>query len=62
MDFEELLLRAKMNNIQAIEQIVEMYHPLLVKNALIDGIFDEGLYHELIVETIKCIKYFKKPK
>jgi DNA-directed RNA polymerase specialized sigma24 family protein len=60
MEFEEVLFRAKMNDKQAIEQIVEMYRPLLIKNALVNGIFDEDLYQELTLELLKCIRYFKK--
>lgn len=60
MEFEELLFRAKADDKQAVEQIVEMYRPLIVKNALINGIFDEDLYQELMVEVVKCIQYFKK--
>lgn len=60
MDFEEVLFRAKMNDRQAMEQLIEMYRPLLIKNALVNGIFDEDLYQELILETIKCIRGFKK--
>jgi hypothetical protein len=57
MEFEEILFRAKMNDKQAIEQIVEMYRPLLIKNALVNGIFDEDLYQELTLELLKCIRY-----
>lgn len=60
MDFEEVLLWAKMNDKQSIEQIVEMYRPLLIKNALVNGIYDEDLYQELVVELLKCIRHFKK--
>lgn len=60
MEFEEVLFQAKMNDKQAIEQIVEMYRPLLIKNALVNGIFDEDLYQELTLELLKCIRYFKK--
>ena len=60
MDFEELLFQAKMGDESAMENILEMYRPLLIKNALVNGAFDEDLYQELIVEVIKCIWYFKK--
>ena len=60
VEFEEILFRAKMNDKQAIEQIVEMYRPLLIRNALVNGIFDEDLYQELTLELLKCIRYFKK--
>ena len=49
-----------MGDTQAMEQIVEMYRPLLVKNALVNGVFDEDLYQELMIELLKCIRYFKK--
>lgn len=60
VEFEEILYRAKFDDSQAVEQIIEIYNPLLIKNALINGIFDEDLYQELIVELLKCILYYKK--
>lgn len=60
MEFEELLFQAKADDKEAVEQIVEVYRPLLIKNALVNGIFDEDLYQELMVELMKCIRYFKE--
>lgn len=60
MNFEEILFRAKQGDSEAIEEILEMYRPLLIKNALVNGIFDEDLYQELLIEALKCIKYFRK--
>lgn len=60
MDFEEVLFRAKMNDMWAVEQMIEMYRPLLIKNSLVNGVFNEDLYQELVVELLKCIQYFKK--
>lgn len=59
MEFEELLFRAKMNDKQAIEQITEIYQPLIIKNSLVNGVFDENLYQELMVELLKCIRTFQ---
>ena len=59
MEFDELLFRAKMNDKQAIEQIIEIYQPLIIKNALVNGVFDEDLYKELMVELLKCIRTFQ---
>ncbi len=59
MEFDELLFRAKMNDKQAIEQIIEIYQPLIIKNALVNGVFDEDLYQELMVELLKCIRTFQ---
>ncbi len=41
MNFEELLFQAKMGDEKATEQVLKMYQPLLVKNALVNGAFDE---------------------
>lgn len=58
MEFEELLYRAKADDKQAVAQIIEMFRPLIIKNALVKGIFDEDLYQELMVELLKCIRSF----
>ena len=50
MEFRELLYRARLGDQESIMEIFEMYRPLLVRNALVDGFFDEDLYQELIVE------------
>ena len=44
MNFEDLLRRAKEGEAEAIRQIHRMYRPLLIKNAMELGIFDEDLY------------------
>lgn len=43
-----------------MEQILEMYRHLLIKKAFVKGVFDEDPYHELIIEMLKCIRYFIK--
>lgn len=60
MTFEELLYRAKQEEKSATEQIIELYRPLLIKHALISGKFDEDLYQELVVELLKCIRYYRE--
>ena len=60
MKFEEILFRAKMADKSAMEQIIEMYRPLLIKNALVDGVFDEDLYQELVIEVLRCVRYFRE--
>ena len=56
MSFDELLFRAKAGDMEARAEIFEMYRPLLIKNALVNGRFDEDLYQELAVELLKCIR------
>ena len=45
-----------MGDQEAILQIQEMFRPLLIKNSLINGRFDEDLYLELRIEVLKCIR------
>lgn len=49
MNFECLLLSAKAGNEDAITTILQMYRPLLLKYAIIDGVLDEDLYQELSI-------------
>lgn len=42
-DFRNLLLRAKDNDQAAFAEILAMYRPLLLKEAIINGTFDEDL-------------------
>ena len=58
MNFEEGLFRAQMGDQEAILQILEMFRPLLIKNSLINGRFDEDLYQELRIEVLKCIRTY----
>ena len=46
-DFELCLRRAKNGDKEAMEEIYQMFRPLLVKTALDFGVFDEDLYQEL---------------
>lgn len=59
MNFKELLLSAKKGRDAAIVSILEMYKPLLIKNSIINGRFDEDLYQELCVTLLSCIHSFQ---
>ena len=59
MNFKELLSRAKDDDLQAKEGLLERYKSLLLKEAIIDGVFDEGLYQELCVTLLDCIRKFR---
>ena len=59
MSFDELLYRAKAGDMEAKTEIFAMYRPMLIKNALVNGRFDEDLYQELAVGLMKCIRYFR---
>lgn len=59
MNFEELLIKAKEGNQDAVMQIVEMYKPALLKNSMIHNKFDEDLYQQLTGTVLKCIQAFQ---
>ena len=59
MNPECLLLNAKAGNEDAITAILQMYRPLLLKYAIIDGVLDEDLYQELSIILLKAIKLFE---
>ena len=59
MKFEDLLKRAKRGDKDALEEIFRMYRPLLVKNSMDFGIFDEDLFQELSATLLHCITLFK---
>lgn len=44
MNFKDLLLRAKGGDISAVAQLLLMYQPLLMRQAIVDGVLDEDLY------------------
>ena len=59
MNFERLLLKAKEGNADAVLKILEIYKPLLIKNAIVNGRFDEGLYQKLVSTLLQCIQRFQ---
>ena len=58
MNFMDILLNAKQNDEQAIKELLEMYRPLLIKGAILDGHFDEDLYQEQCITLLRCIDMF----
>lgn len=58
MDFRELLILAKANHPKAIESLLTMYRPLLMKEAVVNGIFDEDLFQELCIVFLRCVRNF----
>ena len=59
MNFKELLLRAQADDQQAEEKLLSLYQPLLMKEAVVNGVFDEDVYQELCITLLTCIKRFK---
>ena len=59
MNFKELLSRAKDDDLQAKAVLLERYKSRLLKEAIIDNVFDEDLYQELCVTLLDCIRKFR---
>lgn len=59
MNFQSLLEQAQSNDRQAKQMILDLYRPLLVKESIVKGVFDEDLYQELCETLLKCIGMFR---
>ena len=59
MNFYELLILAKSGDDLANEKILAMYQPLLPKESVIDGVWDEDLNKELCIQLFLCIRKFR---
>ena len=59
MDFKELLIRAQGGDQRAKEAILSLYQPLLLKESMVYGFFDEDVYQELCITLLTCIQRFR---
>jgi len=59
VNFKDLMLDAKENAPGAAAEILSMYKPLLLKESIVDGVFDEDLHQELCLILLGCIKKFR---
>lgn len=59
MNFKDILLQAQASRETAMEELLTRYRPLLVKESVYNGVFDEDLYQELCLILLKCIHSFR---
>lgn len=59
MDFRMLLLSAQAGSAEAVERLLILYRPLLLKESVVEGQFDEDLYQELCIVFLRCIHGFR---
>ncbi|PWM95560.1 MAG: helix-turn-helix domain-containing protein [Oscillibacter sp.] len=57
-DFITLFTLAKAGDSAAVEVILNMYRPLLYKESMQQGIFNEDLFQELCLVLLNCIRKF----
>ena len=60
MSFRDLIVAAQNGDSIAFETILNMYRPLLMREFIINGAFDEDLFQEQCMVLNKCIKQFKE--
>ena len=56
MNIKDLLILAKRGDSSAMETLLEAYRPLMVNNAIINGVFDEDLFQELQIVFMHCFQ------
>ncbi len=59
MNFEDILIQAQQGSESAIEEVLKRYRPLLLKESVCMGVFDEDLYQELCMTLLNCIRNFR---
>lgn len=59
MRFKDLLLQVKAGDENAFTELLMMYRPLLLKESIVEGMFDEDLYQELCIVFLRCIQRFR---
>ena len=58
MTFKESLIAAKSGDQAAMEKLLLMYRPLLLKESIVNDMFDEDLYQELCIIFLSCVTHF----
>ena len=59
MNFKQLMERAKAGDSAAVTELLMMYRPLLLNEAILDSNLDEDLYQELCLVFLRCIEKFR---
>ena len=59
MSFVTLLRKAQKNEQDAMEQLLMMYQPLLMKEAIVNGVLNEDLYQELCIVFVRYVRQFQ---
>lgn len=60
MNFKDLIIDAQKGEQYAFEEILNMYRPLIMKESIVNGLFDEDLFQEQCIILNKCIKQFRE--
>lgn len=55
-DFRNLLIKAKQGDDTSFNELLVLYKPLLLRESVVDGVYDEDLYQENCIIFFKCIR------
>ncbi|MBR3998824.1 MAG: helix-turn-helix domain-containing protein [Clostridia bacterium] len=55
-NFRNLLHRAKNGDENSFAELLSIYKPLLLRESVLNGIFDEDLYQEQCIVFWRCVK------
>lgn len=58
-NFKKTLMLAKMGDKEAISQLIVMYKGMIVKNSIVNGVYDPDLTQYLYERFLECIKAFR---
>jgi len=58
-EFKRTLLKAQLGDKKAAEQMVELYKGLIIKESIVDGVFDEDLMQYLYQVLLNAIRTFR---
>ncbi len=61
MSFEKILRHAQQGDAAALEQLLELYQPLLIKNSYVFGRFSPDCYQTLVERLLIAVHCFKIP-
>jgi len=58
VSFKSLCQAVKEGDEAAVNEMLNMFEPLLRKHSIIDGVFDEDCFQELRIKLLECITKF----
>lgn len=59
MNVKDMIALAKLGDCGAVEMLLELYRPLMLKESIIDGELDEDLFQELQIVFMHCVQRFR---
>lgn len=59
MDFDELLVRSKMGDADALEAMYFLFRPLLLRKSIPNNVFEEDLFQMQCETLLKCVRGFR---